>query len=470
MRRFGASAADATDGLTLPPADWFRICRDLAWSEISALPGSRARLGPRIATLDSGDQADQADAANALSWGSDNLALDSLARMQLATAAATWCNAYDSGLEDLFLAKRSVIDWATVMQQARAAGSRHFTFSTSGSTGVRKHVRHREEILVDEARVWAVVLSEHKPKRVAWGDDVAEPGAPGRAAPIPIKRVLLLCPTHHIYGFIWGVLLPRALGVPVIDADLACLPALTSGDLIVAVPDQWAWLAASTRPWPEGVQGVSSTAPMPDAVHRALTVAPANTASVQSPTNWSDRPLARLFQIYGSTETAGMAYRTSPDAPYSLAPQRSRSTAGGIALTLPDGSIVSLNVQDELQWTSGTDINTDANSEPGFHILRRSDFSVQVGGHNVSPAWIEDQLRLHPAVKDASVRLSTLAKTPRLKAFVVPNAPDSVDQRQALEQWALDTLPWYANFSSITYGKTIPVNVIGKPSDWPESH
>ena len=460
----------ANSDLSLLPADWLRVCRDLAWSEIASLPGNRARLGPRLATAGADDQTGLADAAEALSWGADSLALDSLARMQLATAAATWCNAYDSGLEDLFLAKRSVIDWAELMQRARAAGSRHFTFSTSGSTGVRKHVRHREEILLDEARVWAAVLGEHKQKHGTSNQDAACPGAPGNAVPTCVKRILLLCPTHHIYGFIWGVLLPQALGVPVIDAELTCLPALASGDLIVAVPDQWAWLAASTRHWPPGVQGVSSTGPLPNAVHQALTVALANLPSVQSANGSANPPLARLFQIYGSTETAGLAYRTTADTPYTLAPQRSRNTADGISLTLPDGSVVCLNVQDELQWTTGIGADTHTEVRPGFHILRRSDLSVQVGGHNISPAWIEDQLRLHPAVKDASVRLSTLAKVPRLKAFVVLNAPGSADQCQALEQWALDTLPWYANFSSITYGEAIPVNVIGKPSDWPEGH
>ena len=414
------------------------------------MPGGRSRLGPRIAAIRPGNPV---DCPQQLSWGADGLALDSLARMQLATAAATWCNAYDSGLEDLFLAKRSVADWADVMQRARAEGSRHFTFSTSGSTGARKHIRHREENLADEARVWAEVLRKRD-----------HGGLPGIAAFTPVKRVVLLCPTHHIYGFIWGVLLPQALGVPAIDADLPCLPILESGDLIVAVPDQWAWLADSAQLWPAGVQGISSTAPLQDAVHRALTTPRVRSVNLHPASVLPEQALVRLFQIYGSTETAGLAFRMAPDEPYNLAPQRTRSDAGGIALTLPDGLVVSLDVQDEIQWTC------DAASSPSFYVLRRSDLSVQVGGHNVSPEWVADQLRRHPAVRLASVRLSTFAKPPRLKAFVVLGESDSADQRQAVEQWAADTLPWYANFSSITYGEAIPANSIGKPTDWPESN
>ena len=421
----------------LTQADLLRVSRDLAYSDLAAMPGIKARLGPRIST--------DAQAAP-LAWTADLLDLDSLARMQLATAAATWCNAYDAGFEDLFLAKRTAADWAVVMRRAREAGASQLTFATSGSTGARKHLRHREDILANEARAWATVLG-------------------------PVSRVIVLCPTHHIYGFIWGVLVPLALGVPVVDADLASLPALHSGDLLVAVPDQWAWLAASQRAWPAGVQGVSSTAPLPAQVHEALTHAPAGAAPVacidQTNTHQVNAPLARLLQIYGSTETAGLAYRTQSGGPYTLAPGRTRNAQDGIDLQLPSGAHQAMAVQDELQWASDT----------AFNLLRRTDQSVQVGGHNVSPAWVVAQLQTHSAVKEAAVRLDG-ATTPKLKAFVVLHGSDNTEAAPAanqaalgaaLEQWALDTLPWYASFSSITYGSALPRNAMGKPSDWPTS-
>ncbi len=433
----------------LTEADLLRVSRDLAYSELAAMPGTKTRLSPRISANIS---------AAPLSWTADVLDLDSLARMQLATAAATWCNAYDAGFEDLFLAKRTAADWAVVMRRAREAGAQQLTFATSGSTGVRKLLRHREDILADEARAWATVLG-------------------------PVKRVVVLCPTHHIYGFIWGVLVPMALGVPAVDADLTSLPALQSGDLLVAVPDQWAWLAASQRTWPVGVQGVSSTAPLVAQAHDALTLAGSaanaladdhNTALALSPgTVQNAAPLARLLQIYGSTETAGLAYRTLSTGPYMLAPGRTRNAQDGISLQLPSGAVQALAVQDALQWTSDTT----------FNLLRRTDESVQVGGHNVSPAWVLAQLQTHGAVKEAAVRLDD-ATTPKLKAFVVLHAANNhcaeqpsassadphAQQRCALEQWVLDTLPWYANFSSITYGTALPRNGMGKPTDWPTSH
>ena len=207
------------------------------------------------------------------------------------TEAATWCNAYDAGFEDLFLARRSSADWADVMVRARQSGASHFTFATSGSTGARQFIRHREDVLAAEAQAWAQVLEQVI--RHAHGT--------------PISRVIVLAPTHHIYGFIWGVLLPLALGVQALDADFAALPPLQSGDLVVAVPDQWAWMSGaqlSPDVWPDSIYGVSSTAPLHKKAHEQLAIA--HMAACGRPA------LRGLLQIYGSSETAGVANRPCP--------------------------------------------------------------------------------------------------------------------------------------------------------------
>ena len=407
--------------------DLARVCRDIAWTEISEMPGLARKVGPRISA-----------AGQTVSWDKENLYLDSLARMRLATAAATWCNAYDAGFEDLFLARRNSADWADVMVRARQSGARQFTFATSGSTGARQFIRHREDVLAAEAQAWAQVLGLITEK----------------AESMPVSRVVVLTPTHHIYGFIWGVLLPLALGVQALDADIAALPPLLAGDLVVAVPDQWAWMSMaqlSPTVWPDSVYGVSSTAPLAKKIFGQLAIEQMGSCA---------RPaLCSLLQIYGSSETAGLAWRTDPTQAYTLAPGRTRSSGdgNGISLQLPGGSWVSLAIQDQIRWVSDTD----------FHLLSRTDLSVQVGGHNVSPQWVADQLMRHPAVKQASVRLNANAEPARLKAFVVLNLPGSTQQCAELEAWAIEQLPWYAAPAAISYGAELPRNALGKASDWP---
>ena len=401
----------------LTPADLLRVCRDLAWSEMAGMPGMRSQLGPRLLSSQASQWSD---------WSHGGLALDSLACMQLATAAAIWCNAYDAGFEDLFLAKRNVQDWSEAMQRTRHAGASGFTFSTSGSTGSRMHIRHAQDSLMDEARSWVQVF---------------------QAYALPVSRIVTLVPCHHIYGFIWGILMPKALNVPVIEASHEALPELLAGDLLVGVPDQWQWLAGSVRTGSGLVQGVSSTAPMSGLVHQRLVCANGAASA------W----LARLLQIYGSTQTGGVAWRDGPDAPYSLAPGRKRSAGGGVELLLPSGALVPLELQDEVRWTS---VNQ-------FELLRRTDSCVQVGGHNVSLAWVREQLMTYCAVEDVSVRLDGAAAHPRLKAYVVLKAPADQSQKEGLQSWALDNLPWYAALSSICFGAELPRSVMGKLTDWP---
>lgn len=404
-------------GSELSTDDLLRVCRDLAWSEMAGMPGLRCRLGPRLRMSQDSDLPD---------WSSGGLALDSLACMQLATAAAVWCNAHDVAFEDLFLAKRNAQDWSKAMQRARSAGANGCTFSTSGSTGMRQHIRHADDSLMDEAHSWGQVF---------------------QASELPVRRVVTMVPCHHIYGYIWGILLPKVLGVPVIEASHEALPELLAGDLLVGVPDQWQWLAGSVRAVSGPVQGVTSTAPMPGPVHQRLI-----TAAGAAPA-W----LARLLQIYGSTQTGGIAWRDNPNTPYILAPGRSRNADDRIDLLLPSGALVPLELQDEVRWT-GTN---------QFELICRTDRCVQVGGHNVSPAWVREQLLAYPAVQDASVRLDVAATLPRLKAFVVLKASADQSQQAGLQEWALDKLPWYAALNSICYGDDLPRNVMGKLTDWP---
>ena len=405
-----------------------RICRDLAWSEITSLPAKAASLGARCSP------------SSNIDWSARGLAFDSLACMQLATAAATWCNAFDVGYEDLFLAKRNTADWATAMQRILGLGGRRLTFSSSGSTGVRKHIRHQLKFLADEASAWAHLLNH---------DSAEPPEHP------PIQRIVLLAPTHHIYGFIWGVLLPMALNVPVIDADLHDMPQLVPGDLVVAVPDQWTWLANArhlTASWPRALKGVSSTAPLPAQTHRLLTGVMDRQGLTTKP------PLAQLLHIYGSAETAGLAWRDDPDHAYTLAAGRLRTSANGIAMQRMGTAPADLAVQDELAWVD----------ERSFHVVARLDASVQVGGHNVSPAWVAAQLASHASVEQASVRLSNSAQPPRLKAFIVLKHADSIPPQRLIETWAAQSLPWYANPCAFTYGSTLPRNSMGKLCDWPD--
>ncbi|MFM2399533.1 MAG: hypothetical protein RL341_1690, partial [Pseudomonadota bacterium] len=340
---------------TFSSSDLSRIVRDLVFGELYALPGLRHALPAR---LNCGD----------LNLRSDALNLDSLQRVQVATAAATWFNVFDAGYEDLFLARAQTADWPDVVIRARENGARDFTFSTSGSTGERKHIRHAEQSLISEATAWSKTFSG-------------------------TRRVVVMCPVHHIYGFIFGVLLPSQLNVPVVECSHEQLTELRAGDLLIGVPAQWDWLSQRKKPFAQGVRGVSSTAPLPAQVNLSLRAL----------------GLDSIHEIYGSTETAGLGFRTAPDAPYTLLDGRIALPDGQIGTPMESGELGLLAVQDELVW----------HDPQHFSVGKRADGMVQVGGHNVSPQWVAEQLKQSPLVVDAAVRLDSTAATARLKAFAV---------------------------------------------------
>lgn len=114
------------------------------------------------------------------------------------------------------------------------------------------------------------------------------------------RRVLAAVPAHHMYGFLFTMPLPARLGCnDVIDicrmTPQAVAAIMQSGDLVVSHPAHWSLLARHANRLPPGLQGVTSTAPCPDALAIALEV----------------MGLGRLMQMYGSSETAGIGTRTA---------------------------------------------------------------------------------------------------------------------------------------------------------------
>jgi long-chain acyl-CoA synthetase len=349
------------------------------------------------------------------------LALDSLEFMTLGTSVAAQFNLFDHDIQDGLLRYRTLDAWCAILQKPPVAPHTEITFSSSGSTGTPKRLRHPLAWLGQEVDAWSALLGD-------------------------VKRIVVLCPAHHIYGFIWGVLLPARLHVPVLDLPIESLRGgmFAAGDLIVATPPVWRLLNQSGYQFAPGIRGVSSTAPMPDGIATGLL----------------ENGLDRLFQIYGSSETAGLAWRDSPQNPYQLMRFWSKPEAsqgqGQLVRHCPDGVQRLYPVMDALQWRD----------ERHFAVLGRLDQSIQIGGHNVSLEWIESQIKAHRNVSDVAVRSFTpQAGEPRLKAFVVLTQDDE-QARHDFTFWMQTQLTSHARPRALRFGSAIPVNAMGKRADW----
>lgn len=357
--------------------------------------------------------------------GEDGLGLDSLERMEVASALSEALHLHESGVEDLLLARRTFGEWVDVASRGLGHFDSHLSFRTSGSSGKPKGCRHALADLEQEVDHLADLF---------------------RGA----RRIVSAVPAHHIYGFLFTVLLPERLGgLEVVDVRLLTPRALArllhAGDLVISHPTHWSLVASHGGPLPGGVTGVSSTAPCP--------------AQLAAELSRSDGGLARLVQVYGSSETAGIGWRESARVPFQLMPHWSRSHGGPLELQRRSdkGDMSIARTQDVIEWID----------DRHFEVAGRLDAAVKVGGINVFPTRVSRMLSTHPQVQQAAVRLMTTGEGHRLKAFVVPKAgADEEALRAELDQWANRHLSTSERPKSYTFGTELPVNENGKCRDW----
>lgn len=347
------------------------------------------------------------------------LGCDSLDILRLAAAVNEMFHLYEAEQERDLLSADTFGDWLDSIEKAWASGVARITFMTSGSTGRPRRCTHEFSHLQTEVTYLAGVFADR-------------------------TRIIPLTPAHHIYGFLFTAMLPDKLGVSQqLPASATRVPqSLQRGDLIVTFPERWQWLYRTVNRWPDGVSGVVSTAPCPQDLKAGL----------------MERGLESLTEVYGSSETAGLALRRWPETRYRLMPHWTTCDSDALkGALLTHNSGLQVRVKDHL------DIHEDGT----FTLSGRIDDAVQVGGINVYPARIAALLREQPGVLEATVRLTTSAVGNRLKAFVVPQSNLATAELQAqLEEWANSNLESVERPRSIAFGSSLPKDRMGKDCDW----
>jgi long-chain acyl-CoA synthetase len=353
-----------------------------------------------------------------LRFETQGLDLDSLERVRLATSVAEALQFIPTDSPDRLQELDRLQDWIAEAQRCLTA-SRSVGFRTSGSTGNRKLVVHGVDVLAQEIECLAAIFRDR-------------------------RRVISVVPAHHIYGFLYTVLLPMRLGIEVVDARPHAPPTLRTlarpGDLIVAVPTYWQMMVGGG--WPDNVDGATSGAPCPRTTAEVLRA----------------EGLHRLVEIYGSTETSGIGWRDDPARPFQLFPhlaQDEDDTVSRLTYGVPHRH----QLPDVIVWSGATLLTP----------VRRRDGAVQVGGTNVHPEVVRSVLLAHPHVADAVVRLMRPDEGERLKAFIVPKDWDKPADEllTELESWLADRLQPLERPRSFTFGEALPTSPMGKPSDWP---
>ncbi|NEX18427.1 MAG: 4-coumarate--CoA ligase [Halochromatium sp.] len=399
-----------------------RMLADLLQAELSRLrPGGLGLDTSLLQVLQTGP-AEAPPALAALEL--DALQLDSLEFLDIATLTAIQFHLQQTGLDTELLQQRRLGTWVDLILESRRRWDAAISFQTSGSTGQPKLCRHAMHQLEQEIRWFADQLCDR-------------------------RRLLSSVPAHHIYGFLFSVMLPAVLQIPVLDLrrglPSSALIQARPGDLILGHP---AFFALALRGQPRlaaDVTLLSSTAACPAALWQQLKAA----------------GCARMIEIYGSTETAGIGTREAAEAPFRLLPFWSRV---GDKIHQQQGDLETrgvsepVRIQDQLQWLD----------DQHFQVLGRRDNAVQIAGINVFPQRVERLLCSHPEVAEAAVRQASPEQGGRLKAFVVPaiacTAPETLPQR--LDTWLASQVSALERPRAIRIGTQLPCASTGKLSDW----
>lgn len=353
-----------------------------------------------------------------------SIGADSMELLSLASVVSDFFCLHDSGLDDYLLRHHTLGGWAEVITAIRAEGIRDITFRTSGSTGKPRPCVHRWASLVSEVDEFTPLF------------DSLVPGG--------IRRVICLAQPHHIYGFLFGILLPERAGLEVVRGTRAFSRVqgrrLQAGDLVVGYPFVWQLFARQGAVFAPEVVGLTSTGPIEPQVLSTL----------------SELGLAHMVEIHGASEAGGIGVRYSPQAPYALLRRwRRGEDANHIVGENPQMPVV---LADHLEWQD----------ERHYWPVGRVDQAVQVGGINVYPQRVATLLETHPAVRKASVRLMNAAEGERLKAFIVPaDASETQDLAARLTRWCQERLDAPSIPGAFTIGSYLPRNAQGKLADWP---
>jgi long-chain acyl-CoA synthetase len=289
-------------------------------------------------------------------------------------------------------------------------------FQTSGSTGAARWHAHRMENLLREVREVAALLQLDETQQ---------------------RRIVSVMPAHHIYGFLFGVLLPSAMRWPALHVRQAAPAqirvALQPGDIVLGHPQFWRGALAAGA-WPAGIIGLSAGQALPAASFEAAVAA----------------GLARMFEIYGATETAGIGWRDVPTSFHCFSRYRQQEGSLLDAWQQPERLVMA---PDQLLWSGDT-----------FSVGARHDQMVQVAAQNVSISHVENILRGFPGVQELRVRLFAApgSASARLHAFVVPQQIDL----SALRAYAVQKLEPAARPQTFTMGDQLPSNAAGKACDW----
>jgi acyl-coenzyme A synthetase/AMP-(fatty) acid ligase len=259
----------------------------------------------------------------------------------------------------------------------------------------------------------------------------------------PPLSMFCLSPAHHILGFVWGLFFPAATGGTTTFLSSPSPQAWHRGiresrpSLVVAVPSHYRILAQTLdEPLPSAVY-LCSGAPLSIRVQRSFERRCANP----------------VVQIYGSTETGGVAKSTG-DGTWSPLPGVQWRTDADHRLW-----VKSAWQEDPDAWQRTDDLAEPAGK--GFRLLGRADTIVKIGAKRFSTEEIVRAARAMHGVEDAAAVTYERYGETAIALYAVPSASEQLDQME-IARFLKDRLASFKLPRTIRILPKLPTRGIGK--------
>ena len=241
--------------------------------------------------------------------------------------------------------------------------------------------------------------------------------------PVPDK-IISLVPSHHIYGFLFTILLPFQWQIPCLAWGGETPGQITDQSLLIATPTHWQYLFDSYQTENIHFNGVSSGAPLDPVLYKKL-----------QQRGWN------ITDVYGATETGGIGFRREPDKPFRLFSYWLwvEDEKGTICLQhLKNGS--RRQIMDRIKICGDRE----------FQVLGRKDGAVQVGGVNVYPDAIATTINSITGVEHCTIFAKAVSGNTKLFCSIYLLS-DTTDAEQYCFQQMRLLLPSVAIPAAITF-------------------
>jgi acyl-coenzyme A synthetase/AMP-(fatty) acid ligase len=269
-----------------------------------------------------------------------------------------------------------------------------------------------------------------------------------------IKRVVVSVPFVHIYGILAGLLLPIELGNITLVVKEDFLPyelleeAQKEDTLVITTP---VFIKALAK-LPESKDlscslFVSSTAPL----------------SLDDVASFEDKYSSSVVQLFGSTETGGIAYKRGRGAEWNaLSGVEIDSSDGKLSVTSPFISNYLLNTEVmELKQPYITEDIVEIHNNT-FTLIGRSNKLIKIAGKRISATQIENILEEIPEINRAIIELVYKKELLRSEQIIITiEAVNKVDKRiikdKISQYYGIITIPF-----NLKYVDKINYSALGK--------